>query len=361
MFNGILQSTKKLRNEFSKRRPIVNLAWTLTPGQGPASLTRGAVESAPPAPDEVLVAIKANSINARDLMIAIGQSPLPVAEQLIPLSDGAGEVVEVGAAVDSFQPGDRVVCAFNPAHLDGPYRPEMEPSALGGVAQGLLATHASLPASSLVKLPNNISYEQAACLPCAGVVAWNALFETGSFAPGNTVFITGTGAVALIALALAKAAGAEVGISSSDNGKLEQAKALGADFTINYNDEPNWHEAVKRETGGRGADIVLELVGPPSIASSVKAAAQKGRVAQIGFRSPQGPPIDILDMMVASVSIDPVMVGSRIMLSRLVRAVALNEINFPIASSFPFAQAPEAFAAARSGDAFGKVVISHSH
>ncbi|MEO1323309.1 MAG: NAD(P)-dependent alcohol dehydrogenase [Pseudomonadota bacterium] len=338
----------------------MNEAWTLSPGQGPSSLKLSPQQEVALGPEDVRVAIKANSINARDIMIAIGQSPLPVSDHLIPLSDGAGEVLEVGALVTDFQHGDRVVAAFNPAHIDGPYRPEMEPSAFGGVASGLLATQVNLPAACLERLPDNVSYEQAACLPCAGVVAWNALFETGSVVPGDVVFATGTGAVSLIALGLAKAAGAVFGISSSDEDKLEQARAMGADFTINYRTEPNWHEAVRRETNGRGANVILETIGPPSIAKSVKATAQKGRVAQIGFKGADGPPIEVLDMMVSSVSIDPVMVGSRMMLSRLVNAVSHNQIQIPIAASFSFSDAPAAFAAARSGEGLGKIVVTHS-
>ncbi len=334
-------------------------SWTLTPGQGPGSLRLVDAGEAKLGAAEVRIAIKANSINARDLMIALGNSPLPVADSLTPLSDGAGEVIEVGSDVHQFAIGDRVVAAFNPAHLDGPYSPAMEPSALGGVAQGLLSESVVLPAPALVRLPEGISYEQAACLPCAGVVAWNALFETGALRPGDIVFATGTGGVSLIAMQLAKAAGATFGISSSSDANLQMALEMGADFGVNYASEPQWDKAVRRATGGHGADIIVEVAGPPSIATSIRAAAQGGRVAQIGFAAPEGPPINVLDMLVAGVSINPVMVGSRAMLERLIRAVAANTIQVPVARSFAFADAPLAFDAVMGRDGLGKITITH--
>lgn len=357
--NASLARRASSRTAPTKGPPDLTKAWTLKPGQGPDSLELTELSRAPLGDSDVRVAIKATSLNARDLMIAGGYSPLPVAEELTPLSDGAGDIVEVGIRVSGFGVGDRVVSAFNPAHLDGPYTPDMEPSALGGAAPGLLAETVVLPASALVKLPGSVSYEQAACLPCAGVVAWNGLFESGAFMPGQTVFATGTGTVSLIALCLAKAAGARFGLSSGDGDKLQRAMALGADFGVNYRSDSDWDEAVKRATDGRGADIVLENAGPPSIAAAVRAAAQGGRVAQIGFKSPEGPPIDVLDMMLASVSVKPVMVGSRAMLERLVQMVAVNKIELPVEAIFPFAEAREAFEAALTGNAFGKIIISN--
>ncbi len=333
--------------------------WIVSPARGLPSLSLTDAEERAIEPHEVRIAIRANSINARDLMIAAGHSPLPVAETLTPLSDGAGVVVETGSVVEGFAAGDRVVAAFNPAHIQGPYRPEMEVHALGGVAPGLLATSVVLPASAIVRIPEGITFEQAACLPCAGVVAWNALFEAGTLRPGEIVFATGMGSVSLIALQLAKAAGAVFGLSSSSNAKLTLAKQMGADFTANYATEPEWDAAVRRETQGTGAHVVLENAGPPSIAASVRAAAQGGRVAQIGFAAPEGPPISALDLLVGGVSIDPVMVGSRTMLERLVRAVAANSITIPIAQRFAFEEANLAFEAAARGDQLGKTIITH--
>ncbi|MEO1041061.1 MAG: NAD(P)-dependent alcohol dehydrogenase [Pseudomonadota bacterium] len=339
-------------------RRIVTFAWTLRPGEGWDGMRQQAIGHEELKPHEARVAIHANSINARDIMIARGQSPLPAQDTLIPLSDGAGEVIELGSDVSRLKVGDRVVSTFNPAHLEGPYLPEMEPSALGAVAQGVLAEEVVLPASALAVLPDAISFETAACLPCAGVVAWNALFESGSVLPGQEVFATGTGAVSLIAMRLAHAAGARFGLSSSSDEKLKAAEELGADYGVNYRSTPHWEQAVLEATEMKGADIVLENAGPPSIAASIRALAQGGRVAQIGFSAPSGPPINVLDLMLKSVTIRPVMVGSLAMLERLIRAVSVNHIAIPIKARFSFDDARDAFNAASSPDGLGKVVIS---
>lgn len=204
---------------------------------------------------------------------------------------------------------------------------------------------------------SNISFEQAAALPCAGTTAWNALFEVGVLRPGQTVLTIGTGGLSLIALSLAKAAGAFVGITSSDDDRLEQAKELGADFGINYKNTPDWHEAVRAITQGVGADVILENAGPPSIAASVKCAAQEGRVCQIGWKGLDGPAINPLDMAMSGVSVVPIQGGSGRMLERLVKAVAVNNITVPIAHTFLFDEAREAFDMLENGRAFGKVVV----
>ncbi|MEO0367537.1 MAG: NAD(P)-dependent alcohol dehydrogenase [Pseudomonadota bacterium] len=333
-------------------------AWKLRPGQGIDSLELVKTEKEPLKHAEVRVSIKANSINARDMMVAMGQSPMPVAEELTPLSDGAGLVTEVGDGVTRVAPGDRVVIAFNPAHQTGLFEAWMGASALGELRTGLLSRETVIEEMALVKLPQNVSYEQAACLPCVGVTAWNALFEIDQFMPGQTVLSTGTGMLSLMALQLAKAAGARVGITSSNDQKLEQVRSLGADFTINYRANPEWDHAVREATHGAGADIVLETAGPPSIATSVKAAAHGGRVMQIGLKEMEGPPISPLDLLVNSVKIYPVMVGSRAMLERLVTYVSNNELTMPISGEFKFEEAPEAFNFFASGGSFGKVVIS---
>ena len=167
-------------------------SWILTPGQGIDSLKLQDRETGSPGRFDVRIALKAVSLNARDLMIADGLSPMPALENLVPLSDGAGEVIEIGDGVSRVSVGDRVVMAFNPAHQTGDYQPWMEPSALGAATQGLLREEVVLNEMAAVPLPETISYEQAACLPCAGVVAWNAIFESGPFFPGMTVLATGT-------------------------------------------------------------------------------------------------------------------------------------------------------------------------
>lgn len=335
-------------------------SWILTPGQGIDSLKLQDRDPGSPGRFDVRIALKAVSLNARDLMIADGLSPMPALENLVPLSDGAGEVIEIGDGVSRVSVGDRVVIAFNPAHQTGDYQPWMEPSALGAATQGLLREEVILNEMAAVPLPETISYEQAACLPCAGVVAWNAIFESGSFFPGMTVLATGTGNVSLAAIQLAKSAGARVGITSSSDEKIKNAISLGADFGVNYRNRDDWDQIVIEQTGGHGADVILENAGPPSVATSIKAAAHHGRVMQIGWKGLEGPPISVLDMALGSISLVPVMVGSRSMLERLVAAVDVNQVEMPIHDVIEFDQAPAAFVEARSGQTSGKVVIANS-
>ncbi len=331
--------------------------WMLTPGGGPRSLELIDVALPQPGPGQVRVRMEAASLNARDLMIADGHYPGSLADTVIPLSDGAGRVSALGPGVDGVDVGARVVIAWNPAHLDGHHQPWMMDKALGALHPGLLRHEVVVDASALVALPEAVSFEQAACLPCAGSTAWNALFVVGALRPGQIVLATGTGGLSLIALQLAKAAGAVFGITSADDERLALARRLGADFTINYATRADWHEAVKEATDGVGAHVILENAGPVSIAQSMKAAAQGGRVCQIGWKGIEGPPVDIIDMAMTGASLVPIQGGSRRMLAELVAAVAANRIEVPVAKTFAFEDAPLAFASMARGHAFGKVVI----
>ncbi|MEL7514387.1 MAG: NAD(P)-dependent alcohol dehydrogenase [Pseudomonadota bacterium] len=331
--------------------------WTLTPGDGIASLSLKDAPETGLLPGQARVALKAWSLNARDLMVAYGMSPVETAPELVPLSDTAGVVTEVAQDVTGVAVGDRVVVTFNPAHQSGAFEPYMGVFAHGEASQGVLAQDRVFDARALVSLPDGISFAQAACLPCAAVTAWNALFEVGQLKPGQTALTTGTGTVSLIALLLAKVAGAGVGVTSSDPAKLAQAADLGADFGVNYRDRPDWDAAVKEATGGHGADVVVETAGPPSIATAVRAAAQNGTVAQIGLKGVEGPAVSILEML-SGVRIVPIMVGSRTLLERVVAAVVQNNIEIPVHQRFDFADAPAAFDALQAGNAFGKITIT---
>ncbi|MEL6226696.1 MAG: NAD(P)-dependent alcohol dehydrogenase [Pseudomonadota bacterium] len=334
------------------------LSWTLRPGEGTASMRLKDKQREDLSPGLVRVELKTWSLNARDVMVAMGHSPMPVAEELVPLSDAAGVVTEIGEDVTRVSVGDRVVVTFNPAHQSGAFEPHMGAYAFGEMSQGLLTKERVLDQMALVKLPDNVSFGQAACLPCAAVTVWNALFESGPLFPGQTVLATGTGTVSLIAMQFAKAAGARFGITSSNDEKLEKAQSLGADFGVNYQERPDWGQAVREATSGVGADVVLETAGPPSIATSVKAAAQNGRVAQIGFKSFDGPAVSMLDLVLGGIRIVPIMVGSRVMLERVVAAVSANDIEIPIHASVPFNDAPMALAMQANGDAFGKITLT---
>ncbi|MEM1075771.1 MAG: NAD(P)-dependent alcohol dehydrogenase [Pseudomonadota bacterium] len=332
--------------------------WTLRPGEGIASLSLKDIPDTELSAGQARVALKAFSLNARDLMVANGISPVETATELVPLSDAAGVVEEVASDVTDVSVGDRVVVTFNPRHQSGAFESYMGAFAHGEVAQGVLARHKVFEARALVRLPDNVSFEQAATLPCAAVTAWNALFEAGHLKPGQTVFATGTGSVSLIALLLAKVAGARVGISSSDPAKLEHAEALGADFGVNYLERPNWDAAVREATEEHGAEVVVETAGPPSIATAVRAAAQNGTVAQIGLKGMEGPAVSMLDLVMSGVRVVPIMVGSRTLLERVVAAVSRNAVKIPVHQRFDFGESPAAFSALQSGDAFGKVTIT---
>ncbi|MEM8837246.1 MAG: NAD(P)-dependent alcohol dehydrogenase [Pseudomonadota bacterium] len=333
-------------------------SWTLRPGEGMESLVLMDQPQDSLQPGQVRVALKAWSLNARDIMVAQGQSPVSVAEELTPLSDAAGIVIETGAGVHRVSVGDRVVVTFNPAHQSGAFEPYMAAHAFGEMNQGLLSSERVLDQMALVKLPDSVTLTQAACLPCAAVTVWNALFASGGLMPGQTVLATGTGTLSLIAMQFAKAAGARFGITSSDDMKLEKVLSMGADFGVNYRARPDWDQAVREKTGGLGADVILETAGPPSIATSVKAAAQNGRVAQIGFKAMQGPAVSMLDLLRGGIRIVPIMVGSRVMLEKVVAGLAVNTIKIPIHKSFSFSEAPAAFAEQMGGNVFGKITLS---
>lgn len=328
--------------------------WTIRPGGGVGSLERAETADREPGPGEVRVRIAAASLNARDVMIAVGHYPMPTGETVVPLSDGAGTVDATGEGVERFAPGARVVIAWNPDHISGPHRPWMAPRSLGAAVPGVLAETVIVREEALVALPEGMSFSQAACLPCAGTTAWNALFESGPpLVPGSAMVATGTGALSLIGGLIAKAAGARAVITSSDTDRIERAKAIGLDGGALYTDE-DWPERTRELTGG--ADVVLENAGPPSIAASVRAAGPGGRVCQIGWKGMEGPSLDAIAMAMGGVSVVPIQGGSRDMLERLVAAVDVNGIEVPIAERVGFADAPRAFEA-QMAEPFGKVVV----
>src|SRR5690606_21046474 len=229
-------------------------------------------------PGQVLVRIRAVSLNYRDLAVVQGKYfGGAVPRNLIPLSDGAGEVEAVGDGVTAFAPGDRVVATFTQGS---------PPAALGSPLDGTLAEYVVFPESGLLKIPEHLSFEEAATLPCAGVTAWNALMEGKITRPGDTVLTLGTGGVSILALQIAKAAGARVIVTSSSDEKLARAKALGADATINYRRTPSWDQEVLALTSGRGADHIVEVGGAGTLPRSLHAVAQRGEIVLIGVLTP---------------------------------------------------------------------------
>jgi NADPH:quinone reductase-like Zn-dependent oxidoreductase len=310
------------------------------------------------AADEVRVRMKAVALNHRDLMVARGQAGV-AGRMIVPASDGAGEVIETGAAVTSLQVGDRVVTTFYPDWQAGPATEANTARALGGSMEGVLAEEVVLPASAWVPMPAHLSFVEAATLTCAGVTAWQALFGLEPLRPGATVALLGTGGVSIWALQLAKAAGLRVLITSSDEGKLRDARALGADATVNYRSTPAWGAELRALTGGVGVDRVLDIGGPDTVAQSIAALRTGGSVAIIGRLTGTAPAqFDPAELFVGAKTLVGLSVGSRAMTAELARLVEDKQLRPVIDRAFAFAQAREAYAYLAAGTHLGKVVIA---
>lgn len=312
-----------------------------------------------PGPGEVLIRVHACSLNYRDQAVVTGNYfGGPVAMPLIPLSDGAGEVEAVGAGVTEFAPGDRVAGAFFQNWDDGPPHPDAGPALGAPPANGMLAEYVVLPERGVVPMAESLSYEEAATLPCAGVTAWNALMEgprpTG---PGDVVLILGTGGVSLIALVIARAAGASVIATSSSDAKLERVRALGAAHGINYRTTPEWGAEAARLSGGTGADHVVEVGGAGTLAQSMQAVGFNGEIALIGVLTRDGDTTPH-PLMMKGASIRGIFVGSRGMARRLNALIDEHAIKPVIDKIFAFADVRAAFAYQASPALFGKVVIA---
>ncbi len=311
-----------------------------------------------PGPGQALVRIRAVSLNYRDLLIAKGKYLGPPRPALIPVSDGAGEVVAVGQGVTRVKPGDRVAPTFFQTWTSGEQTREKVANALGGSVDGVLAEYVALDAEGLVHLPEGYSFEDGATLPCAAVTAWNALVPQGQLQAGQTVLAQGTGGVSIFALQFARMLGARVIITSSQDEKLERARTLGADGTVNYKKHPDWEEQVLKLTNGQGVDHVLEVVGAEALPRSVRATRPGGHISLIGLLSGAPAKPDPTLAEPKKLRIQPTYVGSRVMFEDMNRAINQHRMKPVINRAFPFAQAPEALRYLESGGHFGKVVIT---
>jgi NADPH:quinone reductase-like Zn-dependent oxidoreductase len=323
---------------------------------GPEALRLEELPEPRPGPGEVLVRIRAASLNYRDLLIARGQYSRSLPLPLVPLSDGAGEVVEVGQGVTRFRPGDRVAAAFMRDWHCGEVSEAAAKSALGGAIDGVLAEARVFPEGGLVPIPGHLSYEEASTLPCAAVTAWHALMVGRGVAPGETVLVQGTGGVSLFALQFARLAGARVIATSSKDEKLERAKALGASDGINYQTTPDWDKSARALTGGIGVDHVVEVGGAGTLGKSLRAVRTGGRISLIGILSGAGE-VNILPILMKTVQVQGIFVGSRAMFEAMNRAISMHRLRPVVDFVFEFDQAPAALAYLASGAHFGKVVI----
>lgn len=334
-------------------------------GAGIAGLRMREHDIPVPSPHEVLVRMRACSLSFRELMILIlGYYPLPVRPDVIPVSDGAGEVIAVGEGVTRARVGDRIVGAVFPRWIDGPF--EMQYAAqLGGSLDGMLTEVAVLSEEALVPIPDHLSFEEAATLPIAAVTAWNALTGSRSLQAGDTVLTLGSGGVSLFALQLAKLFGARVIATTSSQEKAQRLKALGADEVVNYRTTPEWHVAVRDLTGGQGVDLVVEVGGPGTIEQSIKATTCSGEIALIGSLARTGSTdgttiLSVLRNAIAGVvTLRSVAAGSRAHFLAMNRAITLHRLKPVIDRVFPFEEAQAAYRYYQEAQPFGKVIISH--
>lgn len=310
-----------------------------------------------PGPGEVAVAVKACSLNFRDLLVARGAYGAPPPLGRIPLSDGAGEVVAVGAGVTRVKNGDRVAGIFMQGWLGGGITAEAAGTALGGAIDGMLAQRVVLSEQGVVKIPAHLTYEQAATLPCAAVTAWNALVREARVKAGDVVVLQGTGGVSLFALQFAKLHGARCIITSSSDEKLALARELGADDAINYKTHPDWDKAVVELTGGRGADVVVEVGGAGTLEKSLACTRFGGIVTLIGVLTGTAGPIPTAAILRRHMRVQGIYVGSREMFEEMNRAIETHAVVPRIDRVFDFADARVAYDHLASGAHSGKVVI----
>lgn len=310
-----------------------------------------------PGPGEVLVRVRAASLSFRELMILRGWYPLPVKPDLVPVSDGAGEVVTVGDDVSRVTVGDRVSAAIFPRWIDGAWAAEFTPQ-LGGSLDGMLTEYTVLPEAALVRIPSHLTFQEASCLPCAAVTAWNALTGGRGLRSGETVLILGSGGVSLFALQFAKTFGARVIATTTSTQKVQRLLALGADEVINRRSTPSWPGLVRELTAGRGIDHVIEVTG--ELAPSVKTIAVGGEIAFVGLleRDSGLPPIDPSVLWASTLTLRAIAVGTRAQFEAMNRAIEVNRLRPVIDRVFPFDQAKDAFRYYQEANPLGKVVIA---
>jgi NADPH:quinone reductase-like Zn-dependent oxidoreductase len=312
-----------------------------------------------PGAGEVLIKIHAVSLNYRDRMMVKGLYNPKLKLPRVPCSDGAGEVAAVGEGVSTWNPGDRVCGIFMQNWLDGPPTPAKVKGALGGDIDGMLAEYVLLKEAGLVRIPEHLTFAEAATLPCAAVTAWNAL-AAGNIQANSTVLVQGTGGVSIFALQLAKLKGARVlGISSSD-AKLQRARPLGLDQGLDYGVTSEWDRWVIEQTSGEGVDLVVEVGGVGTLPRSLRAVKMGGVIAQIGVLSGvlslPSEPVPIPMILHKQVRIQGIYVGSRHHFEEMNRAIAAAKLR-PVFESRPWTEAREAFSNMESAAHFGKLVL----
>jgi NADPH:quinone reductase-like Zn-dependent oxidoreductase len=333
--------------------------WELRDGFGLEHLERGKRSEPTAGPHQVILQMQAASLNYRDLVVVRGGYGPRVTTPVIPVSDGVGTVVAVGSAVTRVKLGDRVAPMFFQSWFGGPPAPAKFRDSLGGPIDGVLTGLMCLSEEGVAAVPDHLSDEEAACLPCAALTAWSAVITQGRVGPGQTVLVQGTGGVALFALQFAKIAGARVILTSSRDDKLARGRQLGADETINYRSVHDWDRVVKEMTGGEGCDHVIELGGADTLERSIRAARIGGQVSLIGVLSGAMAGVPLPLVLMRNLRLQGVTVGSRDEFEEMVRAITNHRLRPVVDRVFPFEKVPQAFAHMAAGHHFGKVCIRH--
>ncbi len=315
-------------------------------------------ETPKPGQGEVLVKIKACSLNYRDYLMIVGKYNPRQKLPLIPLSDGAGDIIEIGSGVKKVKVGDRVCGVFSQSWQDG--EPEIENirDALGGPLDGMISEYRVFPESGVIPFPEHLSYAEASTLPCAGLTAYNAVVTFGNLKPGDTVVVLGTGGVSLFALQFAKIYGCRVIVTSSSDEKLEKAKLLGADELINYKSKQNWDREIRKKTEMKGADLVVEVGGADTLNKSIMSTRPGGVIALIGVLAGGGEAnISLYPVLMQGIRIQGVIVGSKKDFEKMNQAISFHGIKPVVDKIFPYSEFPQALEYVRDGKHFGKVVI----
>lgn len=331
--------------------------WALKGAFGLESLRVDERPCPSPRRGEVLLAMKAASLNYRDTIVVEGGYGPRVQTPLIPVSDGVGVVTAVGEGVGRVKVGDRVAPLFFQSWFGGTPRQSKFQATLGGPIDGVLAESMCLDEQGVAVVPRHLSDEQAACLPCAGLTAWSALAENGRVGPDDTVLVQGTGGVGLFCLQFAKAMGARVIMTSSSDEKLDRARNLGADETINYRDNPDWDRNVKNLTAGEGCDHVIELGGAETLERSIRAVRIGGQISLIGVLSGAAARMTLPLVVMRNIRLQGVTVGSRDGFEAMCRAIANHGIRPVVDRVYGFGQVREAFVRLKGAQHFGKVCI----
>ncbi|MEO7774992.1 MAG: NAD(P)-dependent alcohol dehydrogenase [Steroidobacteraceae bacterium] len=308
-------------------------------------------------PAQVIVKIHAASLNYRDLSVSTGQYPGRLKPSVIPLSDGAGEIVSRGAGVTRMKVGDRVTSVFYPDWIAGAISDEVTEFALGGALDGVLAEYIALPERAVIPIPDSLTFNEAATLPSAALTAWQALIVTAGLKAGDTVLVLGTGGVSLFAIQFAKLHCATVILTSSSSAKLQRGAQLKADHLINYRENPQWDTQVLDLTGGRGVDIVIEVGGAGTLERSLRSVRKGGTVVLVGRLAGLGQ-VDPLPIMRRAIRLIGINVGSHETFAAMNRAIAAADLHPVIDRSFPFAEAKAAYLYMQSGMQFGKVLVT---